>query len=308
MSDSNSTPRHPIRVVAQSTGLTPASLRAWERRYDAVRPGRSDSGQRLYSDLDIERLRRLRELTEHGRQISMVAKLSLEEADSLLDEDRANFASGSKEGVIEEERAGELVDEAFDRLRAFDGTGLERLLWNAAMTVGAQSMIDDLVGPLLRRIGDDWAAGTVTPAQEHMGSAVLERILERIAGLSRSIDGPIMVVATLPDEQHGLGARLASTSAILEGWRVTYLGTDLPAADIAAAAESVAARAAAISVVRRDDLSRTVRSLSELRELLSPDVDVLIGGAGASLIGPGLLPEGITILQGVRGLRAHLRK
>ena len=308
MSNPNTTARHPIRVVAQSTGLTPAALRAWERRYKAVQPDRSDTGQRLYSDIDIERLRKLRELTEHGRQISRIATLSLAEADALLDQDRANFASGPGEGSLEEGVAGDLVDEAFRRILAFDGTGLERLLWNAAMTLGASSFIDDVTAPLLERIGDGWATGTVTPAQEHLGSAVLELILERVADLSRSSDGPTLVVATLPDERHGLGARVAATVAKLEGWRVTYLGTDLPVAEIASTAQVVSAKAVAISVVKRDDLSATVAALSQLRDLLSPAIEVLIGGAGADLIEPEQLAEGITTLQGVDGLRARLRR
>jgi methanogenic corrinoid protein MtbC1 len=250
----------------------------------------------------------LRELTKHGRQISRVATLSLAEADALLDEDRTNFTSRSAGVRASDERRVELVDEAFERILAFDGTGLERLLWNAAMTLGASALIDDVAGPLLVRIGDGWVTGSVTPAQEHMGSAVLEHILERVADLSRSADGPTLVVATLPDEQHGLGARLASTVAILEGWRVTYLGTDLPPGEIATTARSVATKAVAISVVKRDDLSKTVESLSQLRELLSPGVDLLIGGAGADLIPPDLLPEGITSLQGVDGLRVRLRR
>jgi len=74
----DATPRHPIRVVARRTGLTPATIRAWERRYGAVEPARSEGGQRLYSDLDLERLDTLRHLTEMGRSISSVAPLDRE--------------------------------------------------------------------------------------------------------------------------------------------------------------------------------------------------------------------------------------
>ena len=64
MNSHDSTPKHPIRIAAKRAGLTPAALRAWERRYQAVEPGRSGGGQRLYSDRDVERLRTLRALTE----------------------------------------------------------------------------------------------------------------------------------------------------------------------------------------------------------------------------------------------------
>ena len=88
--DTDSLPRHPIRVVARRTGLTPATIRAWERRYDAVSPSRSEGKQRLYSDRDVERLRTLKQLTGAGRSISTVAALSeAAAAADLLSEDQA---------------------------------------------------------------------------------------------------------------------------------------------------------------------------------------------------------------------------
>ena len=61
------------------------TLRAWERRYDVVQPGRSDGGQRLYSDHDVERLSHLRQLIDVGRPISMVAALPTDEIEALLE-------------------------------------------------------------------------------------------------------------------------------------------------------------------------------------------------------------------------------
>ena len=168
-------PRHPIRVVAQRTGLTPAALRAWERRYEAVRPGRSEGGQRLYSDRDVAHLRVLRQLTENGRPIGMVAALSLGDAEALLLEDRTSSPATG------EPSPGNLVDEAIAKLRAFDDTGLERHLWHAATTLGAEAFLDDVVTPLLFQVGEGWVVGQVTPAQEHLGSEALERTLERLA-------------------------------------------------------------------------------------------------------------------------------
>src|SRR5918999_1092269 len=67
---------HPIGVVTRRTGLSPDLLRAWEKRYDVVKPARSGGGRRLYSDADIERLRLLYRATLAGRGIGQVATLS----------------------------------------------------------------------------------------------------------------------------------------------------------------------------------------------------------------------------------------
>ena len=137
-------PRHPIRVVAQRTGLTTATLRAWERRYMAIQPSRSEGGQRIYSDSDVQRLITLRELTKGGRSISVVAELSEEAAEALLAEDRTMAVA--TEGSSENGEQDGWVDRAYIQVRALDADGLERTLWQAAMMLGARPFRDDVVG------------------------------------------------------------------------------------------------------------------------------------------------------------------
>jgi DNA-binding transcriptional MerR regulator/methylmalonyl-CoA mutase cobalamin-binding subunit len=299
-------PRHPIRVVAQRTGLTTATIRAWERRYMAVEPSRSEGGQRIYSDSDVKRLITLRELTEGGRSISVVADLSGEAAEALLAEDRAMAVA--TEGSSESGEPNVWVDRAYNQVRALDADGLERTLWQAAMILGAQSFLDDVVGSLLTQIGQGWVTDKITPAQEHLSTGVIVRVLQRLTDQARSKDGPTLVVATLQGELHGLGARLTSAAAIFEGWRVAYLGTDLPVADIVTTAESVNANAVAISIVKLDDLSDTVSLVRALRERLDSQVDLLLGGRAAGFLEADRLPPGVSVLSGLEGLRDVLRK
>lgn len=301
MDASDSMPRHPIRVAAQRTGLTPATIRAWERRYGAVRPSRSEGGQRLYSDQDVERLTLLRDLTDVGRPISMVAGLSDEEAHALLLEDRAAAAlpGPSTNG---EAPAG-FVEEAYAFMLELDARGMERSLWRAAMSLDGRAFLDEVVAPLLELVGAGWEAGEVSPGQEHLGSDVVDRVLARFSDPARSPEGPCLVVATLAGERHGLGARLVSATAAVDGWSVTYLGTDLPVADIAAAANRVGASAVAISVVTTDRLGEVLEALTTLRELLTTGVDVLVGGRGAGSLEAERLPGGIAVFDGLEGLR-----
>jgi DNA-binding transcriptional MerR regulator len=84
--------RHPIQVVVRRTGLTADVLRAWEKRYGVIEPGRSEGGRRLYSDRDIERLRLLRRATGAGRRISQIAGLATEELAALVKEDEREEA------------------------------------------------------------------------------------------------------------------------------------------------------------------------------------------------------------------------
>jgi methanogenic corrinoid protein MtbC1 len=231
----------------------------------------------------------------------------LEAVDALLREDRAASISTPGASSTAKESPEVLVHEAYVRLQKFDAFGLEHLLWHATMTLGAQTFLDDVVTPFLSLVGEAWSAGQLTPAQEHLGSEVLVRVLDRIAAPARSTDGPGLVVATLPGEQHGLGARLVATAATLEGWSVTYIGTDLPVVDIAATVEGVRAGTVAISVVAWNDLARTAASLAALRERLEPAVEILVVGGGGGLIEPDLFPNGVTLLHGIEELQDHLR-
>ena len=298
-------PRHPIRVVAQRTGLTPATIRAWERRYAAVAPSRSDGGQRVYSDQDVKRLITLRDLTKGGRSISVVADLSNAAAEALLMEDRAMAVA--TEGSSENGAPEGWIDRAYTQVRAIDADGLERTLWQAVMTLGAQSFLDDVVGSLLTQIGEGWVKDEITPAQEHLSTGIIIQILQRMTDQARVKDGPTLVVATLQGELHGLGARLTSAVAIFEGWRVVYLGTDLPVVDIVTTAESVNASAVAISIVNLDKLSDTVSLIRTLRERLDPQVSLLLGGGAAGVLEADRLPLGVSLLSGLEGFRDALR-
>lgn len=306
-----SEPRHPIRVVARRTGLTPATLRAWERRYGVVEPHRSQGGQRLYSDRDVERLARLHRLSEAGRSISLVAGLSDEEAEVLLREDQDTRRSASEphaeQGNGAAQAAPRLVDMAFRRVVALDGEGLEASLRRAAVTLGAHAFLEEVVGPLLHRVGVAWTDDELGTAEEHLCTAVTERVLAWLSEPSAADPGsPRVVVATLTGERHGLGARLAAAAAGLEGWHVTHLGVDLPARDIAGAARTLGAAAVAISVVNSETLAGLEDALAELHEGLPEGTAILLGGAAASRLDASALPESARFVGGLTELREAL--
>ena len=295
--------RHPIRVVAQRSGLTPATIRAWERRYDAVSPSRSEGGQRLYSDDDVEHLRTLKALTDGGRGISTVADLPRAEAEALLTEDRA--AAAPPPGLVSGASVAGQVQRAYGRVRSFDGAGLERELWRALVTYGARAFLSEVAGPLLTAIGVGWESGEITPAHEHLASEVLEQFLDRLVDRVRAPGSPTLVVATLPGERHGLGARLACAAAALDGWNVVYLGTDLPVEDVVVAVVSLGADAVAISVVWGGDPEAAGRDLARLRGALDPRTLLFVGGAGLADIRADLLPAGLIQIVGLDGFAAH---
>ncbi len=306
-------PRHPIRVVAHRTGLTPATLRAWERRYGVVEPHRSEGGQRLYSDRDVERLIRLHLLSEAGRAISLVAGLSDEEAEALLEEDQARRRStpDARDGLGSgaASAAAALVEMAYRRVAALDAEGLEASLRRAAVNLGAHAFLELVVGPLLHQVGSGWRQEELGTAEEHLCTAVTERILAWLTEPTSAEPGsPRIVVATLSGERHGLGAKLAAAVAGLEGWHVTQLGVDLPARDIAGAARTLGAAAVAISVGNPDTLPGVAKALGELLQGLPDGTAILLGGAAAAHLDPDALPQSAQVVMNLSDLRGALAR
>ena len=113
--------------------------------------------------------------------------------------------------------------------RRLDAAELQAVLERAAVTLGVPVFLDEIVAPAVERIGHGWAEGSVSVAQEHMATAVFRRVLGWLLGVYE-VEGPAarLVVATPPGQIHELGALLVAVSAAAEGWRVTYLGPDMP--------------------------------------------------------------------------------
>jgi methylmalonyl-CoA mutase cobalamin-binding subunit len=96
-----------------------------------------------------------------------------------------------------------------------------------------------------------------------------------------SSEGPTIVVGTPQGHIHEIGALLASATAGDLGWNTVYLGPNLPAEEIAAAALQSRASAVALSLVYPSGDPETVKQLALLRELLGPDLPILVGGRAA---------------------------
>jgi len=307
------TPRHPISVVVERTGLSQHLLRVWERRHGAVEPTRGEGGHRLYSDADIARLRLLHAVTRAGRSIGQVARLSTDELSRMAEEDAAARVEQGGSAEADAKSAGpdaahEVMKRALALTLALDAPALDGVLRRAAARLGVTTFIEHVVAPMLRRIGQEWHAGRLTIAQEHLASSTVHDILvETMRSLARANGTTRLVVATPPGERHAIGAALAGTAAAAEGWGVVYLGSDLPAGEIAAAAVATDARLVAVSVVYVDDRERTLGELRTLRARLPAGVPLLVGGAGARSLAADVAGAGIRVGASLSDLRDALR-
>ena len=251
-----------IGELSRRAGVTPELLRAWERRYGLLQPTRSPGGLRLYSPDDVERVRRMQQHLAEGLAAAEAAALAAESRESpelAFDPSAARRDLGAA-------------------LEAFDEPYAQAVLDSLLSLTMLDSMLSEVVLPYLHDLGERWERGEITVAQEHFASAVLRgRLLGLARGWGRGF-GPQAMLACLPGEQHDLGLIVFGLALRARGWRIAYLGGDLPIESVLSAARAVDPAFVVLSAVDTESFSRNMAELKSLARTRS----ICLGGAGAT--------------------------
>jgi methanogenic corrinoid protein MtbC1 len=169
---------------------------------------------------------------------------------------------------------------AIERLRVDEA---EQMLSRIALSTEPSEFLREIVGPILQEIGDRWERGELRIAHEHASSTVMRGLLFSLMRLYPASEGmPSVVVATPAGEHHELGALMVAMLATMHGWRVLYLGADLPAEEIAFAVQSTDASLLMLSVSNLD-AHECKREISAIERALPEHVRILVGGQAATL-------------------------
>jgi DNA-binding transcriptional MerR regulator/methanogenic corrinoid protein MtbC1 len=272
-----------MRVVTRRTGLSAEILRVWERRYRVVTPARTQTGRRLYSDAEIERLHLLHRATLGGRTIGLVAALPTAALAELVrqdaDAERTRASRGRPESVDPgRHAAGTFLREAVHAVERFDPVALGSTLHRAAVALPVLDFLENVVSALLEQVGTRWQDGSLRPMHGQLTATVTRHVLERmmVPAPGRS---PKLLLATVTGQPHELGSLIAAAAAVAEGWSVTWLGASLPAADIAEAAVSLGARAVGVSLIHPSADQAVSEEIRRLRSLMPRPMTLIVGGA-----------------------------
>ena len=260
-----------VRVgeLARRVGVAPETLRAWERRYGVLTPGRTPGGYRVYGDDDELRARRMRELIESGWAAGEAAQV-------VTGAPRPALAPPARQGAPAV--APTAVDELLTPLLEFDSeTGhaaLDRLLGARSL----DSALRDVVLPAFRAVGERWARDDISVAQEHFAT---ELITGRLRGLGREWGtglGPRAVLACPAGERHDIGLLCCALALDRRGWSITYLGPDTPVDALESAVETVDPAVVVVAATRREPLRVAAPALRRL----AGGVAIAVGGEGAT--------------------------
>ncbi|MBK6797596.1 MAG: MerR family transcriptional regulator [Acidobacteria bacterium] len=276
ISSYSSTPKYRIGAVSRLTGLSADVVRVWERRYGAIRPQRSDGGSRLYSDADIARLRRLRQAVEMGHAIGQVAKLPESELDTLSSRNREAYSTIDETGDPYKQTISRFL-EAVSRM---DVVSADDEISRAATLYPPRVIVKSIVIPVLTEIGDRWAHRDFGIAQEHIATNLIRNLLSSLFRLyPPDASAETIVLATTSGERHEFGILTSALIAATRGWRVVYLGTELPANKIVRTARIVKARVLAISLVTQNP--QAYEEMKTIAENMPSQTRVWVGGAEA---------------------------
>jgi DNA-binding transcriptional MerR regulator len=254
-----------IHEVAALTGLASARLRAWERRHAVVRPARQANGYRAYSGRQVALLRALAQHVAGGGRIG-----------TLIEQPAAALIAAADSAAKDPSPVGMMLE----AVRAQDRDRLESLVSRQIARLGLGEFAAEVAAPLAHALGDQWALGTLPVAAEHLASEVVVPALKRGLRLG-AVTGPVVLAGCLPGERHEWGVLGGLARPHEHGWRVHYLGPDLPLEDAVEAAWQVRPRVLALSGSNPAVVKSALRGLATLHSRLPPGVTVTVGGKGA---------------------------
>jgi DNA-binding transcriptional MerR regulator len=277
-----------IGELSRRTGVGVDTLRAWERRYGALGPTRSEGGFRLYGPDDEARVRRISELIASGLSAAQAAASA-----------QAAPGGPAGSGSFGSDEANRLV-EAMVRV---DEPAAHAVLDQAFATLTFESAAALVVLPALREIGARCDRGEMSIADEHFASNLIKA---RLLSLSRgwgAAGAKHAILACPPDELHDLGLIVFGLVLRGLGWRITYLGGNTPTETIGQAAATLHPDAIVISSM---EPIRIERETAHLKRLAGSQQVVLAGPddvtALADEIGARSLSSGP--IEGARALAA----
>lgn len=266
-----------IKTVAELTGIPRNTLLAWERRYGLLSPDRQVNGYREFSAQDVSVLREIKRLIDAGHKVSEAISLLGDRAKAMAAPppiaERAEAMEPGGPAVLRSALLAELL--SLQRARA------DRIVHHQNL-LGYNHLILEVYFPLLRQIGEGWAAGEISVAQEHFAS---EFCREQMVAMLLSLecgpqDGPGVVAAGYPGERHDGGLLGLSVLLALRGWRLTYLGADVPLPDLLLLLQEAKPKMVCVGLLQGQPIGELVSYARLLRAGCALSSRVVIGGRG----------------------------
>jgi len=289
METSSNAPGLPIASVERETGLSKDTLRVWERRYGFPTPERDANGERLYAPPQVQRLTQIKRLMDRGHRPGKL--LALDDAALLALDDTRPRATASVSSSANE------LDAWMHLVKTHDSEALQREFYREMAKRGLVGFVQDIVAPLIARVGEAWSRNEIGIFEEHLFSQHMEKMFRTVLANISPQDGcPRVLLTTLSGEEHTMGLLMVEALMVLEDVYPVLLGPQTPIDEIVRAAQVKQVDAVCLSFSTAYSSPLAAQGLRDLRQMLPAGIEVWAGGYGVKAIrkpidGVCLMPE-----------------
>ncbi len=233
--DLSNEPKFTIKVAAWQTGIRPVTLRAWERRHDILNPYRTDNHYRLYSERDIAILRWLKYRVDEGVSIrSAVNELRSMTSKSIWPEAIPHAPIPAP--TLENEALPPLqyAKQLSIALTRHNETEAADLLREVLAQFELATVFTEILVPVIERINRARYHAEISAADERFTCSYLRsKLLSLFQAYPSRNHAPLALIGCAPMETHELKSLMLAVLLRSEGYRVEYLGPDIPIEDLA---------------------------------------------------------------------------
>jgi hypothetical protein len=212
-----------IKDLENLTGIKAHTIRIWEQRYNFLKPQRTDTNIRYYSNNELKKILNISLLNRYGFKISHIGKMS--------DDDIHVKILGINNTEAQQER---IINELIQKMIDLELVSFELIIDEHIRVKGIEKTIHKIIFPFMERIGVLWVTGHINPAQEHLVSNIIrQKLIVGTQAISNLIPTKKIALLFLPEgEFHELGLLFIQYLLKNRGIGVLYLGTNIPLEDV----------------------------------------------------------------------------
>ncbi|UII24095.1 MerR family transcriptional regulator [Fulvivirga ligni] len=216
--------KYSIKELAQLSGIKAHTIRIWEKRYQVIKPKRTASNIRFYSDEDLKRILNIAILYNHGYKISNIVALTQDALAHEIDEvsqQNSNYST--------------YIDQLSIAMVDMDEMLFEALLNDYISQFGFDNTVLSIIYPFLEKIGILWLSNNISPIQEHfISNLIRQKFIVAIDNLPpvNEPDRKKVILFLPPEELHELGLLYCNYMLRNMGYRTIYLGQHVPLSDL----------------------------------------------------------------------------
>jgi MerR family transcriptional regulator, light-induced transcriptional regulator len=276
-----------IKDLERISGVKAHTIRIWEKRYDIVKPQRTDSNIRFYCDTEVKKLMNIAILLNHGYKISKLAALEADELSKKVLE--VSMISNGHDSQIEN-LAVAMIE--------MDEAKFEKILNMSIIKEGFENTVFKVLYPFFERIGVLWQAGSINPAQEHFISNLVK---QKIYVAIDSIPVPVgneakKFLLFLPEwDLHELGLLVYDYLIKSRGHKVIYLGTNVPEDDVYSVSDFIQPDYFLVAFANGVDKERLEAYIRRIAERYPAKTIFITGHQAVNLTGG--LPSNVTVIN-----------